>query len=342
MTTPTANEAFWKKSHVAVIGAGSWGTVLANLASQNCSDVRMWVRQEETARAINATRTNSDYAPELVLSQKVHAYSSMERVFEGGVDVVIWALPSAVTRAHAAKIAPLLRGSEVILHAAKGVEDATLKRVSDVLREELPCPRIGVISGPNLASEVAAGSPAATVVASQFDEVLDCGQALLATQKFRVYRSRDVAGVEWGGVLKNVYAIAAGISEAMNLGWNARAMLMTRALAEMVRFGVAQGAEVSTFIGLSGVGDLLATCSSPLSRNFRFGMHLASGMSVKEAMTAVGQTVEGARTATNVWAFAKKKGIEMPITEGVAKIIDEGADVKDILRDLMTRPQRAE
>lgn len=335
-------DAFWKKSHVAVIGGGSWGTVLANLASQNCEDVRMWVRGEDTARSINATRTNVDYVPELVLSQKVHAYSSLDRVFEGGVDVIIWALPSSVTRARAKEIAPLLRGSEIILHAAKGVEDVTLKRVSDVLKEELPCPRVGVISGPNLATEVAAGSPAATVVASRFDEVLDCGQALLATQKFRVYSSKDVVGVEWGGVLKNVYAIASGISDAMNLGWNARAMLMTRALAEMVRFGVAQGAEVSTFIGLSGVGDLLATCSSPLSRNFKFGVNLAKGMNVQQAIEAVGQTVEGARTATNVWAYARKKGIEMPITEGVAKIIEEGANVHEVLKDLMTRPQRAE
>ncbi len=330
---------FWRNSKVAVIGGGSWGTVLANLAAQNSREIRLWVREEEQARAINATRANAKYSEGLQLSERVQALSDVARVFEGGVQAVIWALPSQSCRDEARRLASYFLGDEILLHATKGVEEKTLKRISQVLREEIPCPRIGVISGPNLAGEVSKGEPAATVVASVFDEVVDAGQALLAGERFRVYGAKDVVGVEWAGTLKNILAIAAGALDAMKLGWNARAMLITRGLAEIVRFGVAMGAEESTFLGLAGVGDLLATCSSPLSRNYRVGLRLAQDEKLQDILADLGATAEGVRTTKSVWDYAHARRISMPITEGVNLLLRGESNVKEILHALMTRPQ---
>jgi glycerol-3-phosphate dehydrogenase (NAD(P)+) len=323
---------------VAVLGGGSWGTVLANLCASNVQDVRLWARDEEQVRAINATRVNEEYAPEMRLHEKVHALSDLERVFEGGVQAVVWALPSAICRDAARSMAKLFHGDEVLLHATKGIEEGTLKRISQILEEELPCPRIGVISGPNLASEVARGEPAATVVASNFNEVIVAGQEILMTDKFRVYSGSDVVGVEWAGTLKNILAIASGALDAMQLGWNTRALMITRGLAEMVRFGVALGAEHETFLGLAGIGDLLATCSSPLSRNYRVGQKLAQGEKLEQVLRELGSTAEGVRTTRSVWKFAQANFIYMPITEAVYHLLEDGKPVQEVLHNLMTRP----
>ena len=332
-----AYREYFRKAAVAVIGGGSFGTVLANAVLANCTDVRVWVRDEEQARAINATRS-SEYLPNLALDPKVHAYSNLDRVFEGGVQAVIWALPSRACREQARALAKRFRGDEIILHATKGIEEGTLKRISTILREELPCPRIGVISGPNLADEIARGQPAATVVASNFDEVVKVGQILLSGDKFRVYGATDVIGVEWAGTLKNILAIAAGTIDGLNLGWNSRAMLITRGIAEMVRFGVAMGAQVPTFLGLAGVGDTFATCSSPLSRNYRVGMKLAQGMPLPQILEELGSTAEGVGTTKIVYEFAKSRGIYMPITEGVFLLLNGTQSASDTLRALMKRP----
>jgi len=329
---------FWHNSKVAVIGGGAWGTALANLVSKNCLDVRFWVRNEDQARAINATRTNQQYLPEIPLSEKIHAFTQLDRVFEGGVNAVIWALPSSVCRAQAKIISQYINGEEIILHATKGIEHGTLKRVTEILREELPCPRIGVLSGPNLAHEVAKGEPAATVVASAFQEVIDAGQALFVTDRFRIYGETDVIGVEWAGALKNVLAIASGALDGLKYGWNTRALLLTRGLAEIVRFSVAMGGRESTFLGLAGMGDLLATCSSPLSRNYRVGLRLAQGEKVDAILTSMESVAEGVRTTESVWEFARARKIEMPITEGVYHLIKDGASVQEMLHQLMTRP----
>jgi len=313
---------FWRNSRVAVIGSGNWGTALSNLLAANCLEVRLWGRSEELARAINATRTNEAHMPGLRLHERVHAFSSEERTFEGGVQAVIWALPSGATRQRAKEIAPLLRGDEIVLHATKGIEEGSLKRMSEILLEELPCRRVGVISGPNLAHEVAHGEPAGTVVASRFDEVIEAGRVLLSSDRFRIYGGKDVVGVEWAGALKNILAIASGALDALKLGWNTRAFLITRGLAEMVRFGVAMGAKESTFLGLAGVGDLLATCSSNLSRNYRVGFRLAQGEPLERILTELGSTAEGVRTAQAVWEFASKHHISMPITESVHRLLD--------------------
>ena len=332
---------FWLNSKVAVIGGGSWGTVLAQLAAPRCREVRLWVRHDEQARSINSTRFNEEFYPELFLHERIHAVSDPARALDGA-SVVIWALPSDVCREQARRLAPLFKGDEILLHATKGIEANSLKRISEVLREELPCPRIGVISGPNLAAELARGEPAATVVASVFNEVVEAGTVLLASERFRIYSASDVIGVEWAGTLKNILAIASGALDAMKFGWNVRSMMITRGLAEMVRFGVAMGAKESTFLGLAGIGDLLATCSSPLSRNYRVGMRLAQGERIETILAELGKTAEGVRTTRSVWRFASQRGISMPITEAVYHLIEDGLPVDKMLRGLMTRPLSTE
>lgn len=330
---------FWKNAKVVVLGGGSWGTVLAQLLSQNCSEVRLWVREESSARKINATRINADYHPQLQLNPNIQALSSEDRIFETKINALVWALPSTVCRTVSRHFAKFLYGDEIIFHATKGIEPGSLKRISEILREEWPCPRIGVISGPNLAAEIARGELAATVVASSFDEVIGAGQTLLSSPRFRVYGARDIIGVEWAGVLKNILAIAAGVLDGLQLGWNARAMLISRGLAEMVRFGLAMGAQESTFLGLAGMGDLLATSMSPLSRNFRVGAELAKHISLDEILSHLVGTAEGISTVRSVWEFAKANGILMPITEAVYHILYEKIPIQDAIASLMERPQ---
>lgn len=334
---------FWSKSTIAVVGAGSWGTVLAHMAAHNCNEVRLWMRDEDQARAINSTRSNPKYVKHLSVQSKVRAFSEPERIFDGdGVQAVIWVLPSKITREQAQFFSKYMKGDEIVIHATKGVEAESLKRISQILSEELPVPRIGVLSGPNLAHELAHGQPAATVVASNFSEVVEAGQSLFATDHFRVYGGHDMVGVEWAGTLKNILAIASGAVDALNMGWNTRAALITRGLAEMVRFGVAMGADESTFLGLAGVGDFMATCCSPLSRNYRVGYGLGSGKPLADILSELGETAEGVMTTKSVWEFAKKRNIYMPITEGVYQTLYENLSYPELLKSLMKKPQMAE
>ncbi|OFZ20577.1 MAG: glycerol-3-phosphate dehydrogenase [Bdellovibrionales bacterium GWB1_55_8] len=333
---------FWHNSKVVVIGSGSWGTVLANLVARNSVETRLWSRDEEQVRAMNATRVNAKYLPNTPLHERIQVVHSLDRLFEGGVRVVIWALPSSACREQAKQFARYLTGDEIVIHATKGVEPVTLKRVSEILKEELPCARIGVISGPNLAQEVARGDPSAAVVASRFDEVIECGQVLFTNDNFRVYGSYDVIGVEWAGALKNVLAIASGALESLGLGWNAKALLITRGLVELARFGMAMGGKEPTFLGLAGLGDLLATSNSTLSRNYRVGMAIAKGEKLPDILSRLGGTAEGVKTATTVREFAVARGIPMPITEGVYQLLQGNVQVGEAIRVLMTRPLKSE
>ena len=326
---------FWRKSTVVILGGGSWGTALASLIAPNVASVRLWARDEKVAKEINSTRANKKYLPDLELHNHIKATHELDKAFEEPVHAVIWAIPSSSSREVAKKLAPYFKGDEVLLHATKGVEEGTLKRVTTILNEEVPCPRIGVISGPNLAAEIAKGEPAATVVASQFKEVIEAGNALLAGPQFRVYGDDDVIGVEWAGTLKNILAIASGCLDAMGFGHNARAMLVSRGLAEMVRFGLAMGAKPVTFLGLAGVGDLLATCSSHLSRNYRVGNQLAKGKALKDVLADLGSVAEGVSTVENVYQFAQERGIAMPITETVHGMLHGKLDAKAALKFLM-------
>ncbi len=329
---------FWRSSKVAVVGGGSWGTVLAQLASRNCREVRLWVRDENLARTINSTRVNKTYMPELYLNENIHAFSALDRVFQDNVNVIIWALPSGVTRSQARACAGFLRGDELILHATKGIEAGTMKRISEILVDELPARRVGMVSGPNLAHEIAKGQPAATTVASAFNEVCEVGQWLLTQENFRIYTANDIVGVEWAGALKNILAIASGALEGMSLGWNTRALFITRGLVEMVRFGNAMGAQESTFLTLAGIGDLLATCLSPLSRNYRVGFRIAGGEKLEKILEDLGSVAEGVPTTYSVCEYATLRGIPMPITESVYQLLRGEVTASEALKKLMTRP----
>lgn len=326
---------FWSNATVAVMGAGSWGTVLAQLASPRVREVRLWVRSEETAREINSTRAHVRYVPGLALHERIHAMSDLDRVFDGGIQAVLWALPSEACREEARRLANRFKGDEILIHATKGVEAHSLKRVSEILSEEIPCRRIGVLSGPNLAREIALGHPAASVVASPFDEVVDAGRSILGSSHFRIIGSSDRIGVEWAGTLKNILAIAAGALDGAQQGWNARSTLITRGLEEMVRFGVALGAQPETFLGLAGIGDLLATCGSPLSRNYRVGHRLAQGDSLEAILRDLGTTAEGVRTTRSVWGFAQKHSIAMPITRAVDALLQGKKSVSEMVTEVL-------
>jgi len=328
---------FWCNSTVAVVGGGSWGTVLAHLLSKNCRSVRIWLRDEDQVRQFNSTRTQSRYMPQVQLDQKVVATSSMADALKGGVQAIFWVLPSSACRQRARDLAPLMSGDEVVLHATKGIEGGSMKRISEILVEELPTRRVGVVSGPNLAHEIALGEPAATVIASDFAEVCRAGEILLRGPQFLVSTHSDLVGVEWAGTLKNILAIAAGALDGLGLGWNSRAMLITLGLSEMVRFGTAMGAQVQTFLGLAGIGDLLATCGSPKSRNYRVGFRLARGEKLERIIEDLGSTAEGVVTTQHVWKFASERGISMPITEGVYQLTDSSVPVQEVLTQLMKR-----
>ncbi len=330
---------FWSNVNVAVLGGGSFGTVLANLAAQNCGSVSMYMRNEDQARIINSTRSNPQYSKDVILNEKIKAICTLEKVFEYEPKMIIFALPSQATREVARSVAHFFKGDEIILHATKGIEEQSLKRISVVLGEELPVKRIGAISGPNLAGEIARNEPAATVIASPFDDVIEAGERVLTSARFRVYTAHDLIGVEWGGTLKNIFAIASGILDSSGFGWNTRSLLLSRGLAEMVRFGQAMGAKAETFLGLAGMGDLIATCSSNQSRNFRVGYQLAKGATLEQVLADLGQVAEGVRTTRIVYEFARERGVEMPITEAVYRIIQGEWTVERGVQHLMTRPQ---
>lgn len=326
---------FWFNSDVAVIGGGSWGTVLSHLLSRNCRSVRVWLRDEDQARQFNSTRIQTKYMPQIQLDQKVVASSAMKDVMRGDVKAVFWVLPSSACRMRARELAPLMKGDEIVIHATKGIEGGSMKRISEILTEELPTRRVGVVSGPNLAHEIASGEPAATVIASQFDEVCRAGVALLGGPRFLVSTESDLVGVEWAGTLKNILAIAAGTLDGLGLGWNSRAMLVTLGLSEMVRFGLTMGADVKTFLGLAGMGDLLATCGSPKSRNYRVGYRLAQGEKLDQIIKDLGSTAEGVVTTEHVRKFAVAHKISMPITEGVYRLTYQGVSARDVLEGLI-------
>ncbi len=312
---------FWCEATVGVLGGGNWGTVLAALLSQRVDQVRLWDRDEGTSRTINSTRNHPLFEAEFTLAPNVTAMSDPDRFFSGGLKIVFWAIPSSVSRQVARSLCRYFTGEEMLIHATKGVEPVTLRRISKVLKEELPVARVGVVSGPNLAKEIAQKMPASTLVASKFDEVVEAGKAVLHSDLFHVYGSHDLVGVEWAGTLKNVLAIASGATEGAGLGYNARSSLIAKGIEEMIAFGTEMGGEEETFRGLAGIGDVLATCT-PLSRNYQVGFHMAQGKSLTDSLQLIGSTAEGVATAKSVAEFARERGIAMPITEAVYDFLE--------------------
>jgi len=319
---------------IAVIGGGSFGTVMANIIAHNGHNTRLWMRDAEQVETLNSTRQNAVYLPGLELHEKVVATHDLESAV-AGVDMIFVVVPSSSFRHVVRQMLPLLHEGVILVSATKGIEAVTFRLMSQILAEEAPLARIAVLSGPNLAREIAMRSPTGTVVASNDAEVRKMVQDVLHSDSFRVYANDDMLGVELGGSLKNIYAIIAGLADAMGMGHNTIAMLITRSLTEMARFGVRLGAEPMTFLGLSGVGDLIVTCSSPLSRNFRVGKALGEGKDLDMVINELGQVAEGVNTLKQVKEKADELGVPMPLAASLYRIIYNKAGIDHIIHSLM-------
>jgi glycerol-3-phosphate dehydrogenase (NAD(P)+) len=328
-------------TRIGVLGAGSWGTVLADLLARKGHAVRIWAREADVVASINGQRENELFLPGHALAPSLVAEGDAARVVTGA-DVVVSASPSHAVRQVIGEVAGAIGTGALVVSATKGIEDASLARMSEVIGSVIPGAPVAVLSGPSFASEVAAGQPTAVVAASLDATAAAQVQELFSTPVFRVYTNRDVIGVELGGSLKNVIAIAAGTLEGLGLGHNPRAALLTRGLAEITRLGVALGAEAATFAGLAGMGDLILTATGALSRHRALGIALAHGESF-EAWQARNRTVaEGANTSRAAARLAQRAGVEMPIADEVLAVLFEGKPARDSVRDLMERELKAE
>ncbi len=319
---------------VGVIGGGSFGTAIANIIAGNGHQTQLWMRDPEQVESLNQTRVNSLYLPGQELHPSINAVHELQSVVED-VDMIFVAVPSGSFRSVVRQMKPLLPPGVMLVTATKGIEAVTFKLMSQILAEEVPDARIGVLSGPNLAKEIVNHSPTGTVVASNDAELRTLVQETLRSETFRVYANDDMLGVELGGSLKNIYAIIAGLADAMGMGHNTIAMLITRSLTEMARFGVRLGADAMTFLGLSGVGDLIVTCTSPLSRNFRVGKALGEGKDIDMIMVELGQVAEGVNTLKQVKEKADELGVSMPLCSSLYEIIYNKAPIGHIIASVM-------
>lgn len=329
---------------VAVMGAGSWGTTLAKVFADAGNPVHLWARRAEQIQRMSITRENHDYLPGMYLPAQIEPTADAAQAL-ADADIVVLGVPSQTLRANLENWRDLISPSAVLLSLAKGIEKGTLMRMSQVIGEisGVEKERIAVLSGPNLAREVALEQPAATVIACEDENNAKMVQAAVATHYFRPYTNTDVVGCELGGACKNVIALACGIAAGQGLGDNTIATIITRGLAEIGRLGDALGAEQKTFAGLAGVGDLVATCTSPLSRNRRFGDRLGRGDSIEQAQHATrGQVAEGVISSISIRDLAAENGVEMPITDAVFGICHKGLDVGDTIRGLMGRSRKSE
>ncbi|NLU81569.1 NAD(P)H-dependent glycerol-3-phosphate dehydrogenase [Rhodococcus sp. HNM0569] len=331
-------------SRVAVMGAGSWGTALAKVLADAGSDVTMWARRESVALAIAENHENPDYLPGTRLPDNVGATHDPARATDGA-EVVVLAVPSQSLRGNLGQWRGLLPPDATLLSVAKGIETGTLARMSEVIADVTAAEpgRIAALSGPNLAREIALGQPAATVVACGDRTRAERLQKLFATGYFRPYTTDDVIGCEIAGACKNVIALACGMAAGVGLGDNTQASIITRGLAEIIRLGVAVHAKPATFAGLAGIGDLVATCASPLSRNRSFGERLGRGGSLESAQAAThGQVAEGVKSCTSIRALAARHDVEMPLTEAVDRVCHEGLVVQDAIGQLLGRRTKPE
>ena len=327
-------------SYISVIGAGGWGTTLACLLSNKGYDVTLWVREKNVAEEINNTRINSAYLPDITLPDDLRITHSIDDAVKKA-RYVLNAVPAQYTRAVFKEAFPFIPDQAIIISASKGIERGTLLTVSCILKE-LSAHPVAVLSGPSFAKEVIKKLPAAVTLATEDKNIGFIRQEMFNINNFRVYTHDDVVGVEIGGALKNVMAIASGISDSLGLGNNARASLITRGLVEMTRLGVAMGAKEKTFSGLSGIGDLVLTCTSPLSRNYTVGIKLGQGMKLKEILDQTRSVAEGVATAESAFELSKKYNIEMPIIEQVYRVLYKDKDPVLAVKDLLERSLKTE
>ncbi|MHA7124825.1 NAD(P)H-dependent glycerol-3-phosphate dehydrogenase [Janibacter indicus] len=328
-------------SHIAVFGAGSWGTAFASILADGGNDVRVWGRRPELVEQLNRG-VNDDYLPGVQLPGGISASTDPAEVTEGA-EIVILSVPSQSLRTNLTEWAPLL-GDKIVVSLMKGIELGTTKRMSEVIHEVagVPAERIGVVSGPNLAREIVQRQPAATVVACPDVSAADRVAAACSTSYFRPYTSQDVVGAELGGAVKNVIALAVGMAAGLGFGDNTKATLITRGLAETTRLAMALGADPRTMAGLAGVGDLIATCMSPLSRNHSFGVKLGEGLSVAEVTEVTKQTAEGVKSCASILDLARAHGVDVPITEMVNRVVHEDFAPADMVEVLLARARKHE
>ena len=326
----------------AVFGTGSWGTAFSAVLADSGTAVRMWGRRAEVVEQINAG-TNEDYLPGIRLPQGISATTDPAEAAEGA-SIVVLAVPSQTLRGNLQGWARLLPRGAAIVSLMKGVELGTTKRMSEVIAEVggIDPERIVAISGPNLAREIALRQPAASVVACVDEQVAQRVADACAAPYFRPYTNTDVIGTELGGAVKNVVALAVGMAEGMGMGDNSKASIITRGLAETTRLGVALGGDPATFSGLAGVGDLIATCMSPLSRNRTFGVNLGRGMTVDEVIAVTKQTAEGVKSCESILQLAQDHGIDVPIIEQVNAVVHEGRTPQQVVESLLSRARKAE
>ena len=332
-----------KIKKIAVLGGGSFGTVLANIAASNGNNVSLWVRDSEQALRINSEGANSTYHPELKLSSNIAASENLEEVMKDS-DIILIATPSIIFENIVQRIVPLIEGGAHIISCTKGIKLDPFRSMSDIIsmNVDLNINSVGVLSGPNLAREIAENKVAGTVIASTSDVLITCVKEALSSDSFKVYSSNDIQGVELAGALKNIYAIICGMADAMGVGENAVGLILTRSMAEMSRFAVAKGANPITFLGLAGMGDLVATCTSNLSRNFQLGTHLGGGLSLKEAKDRVGQVAEGVRTLEVIKEESSNLNIKMPLVDSLHDIIYKSSSPKTLIDDLVKNPHEVD
>ncbi len=328
-----------KQEVIAVIGAGSWGTALAMVLADNDHEVRLWSHNEEQVKEINESHTNETYLPGISLSELITAFASLRDAL-AGIETVILAVPTKAIREVVGKMREVLTSPITIAHVSKGIEPDTSLRISEMIKEEMPeelLHDIVVLSGPSHAEEVSRRHPTTVTVTSENMAAAERIQDLFINHNFRVYTNSDVIGVEIGGALKNIIALAAGITDGLGYGDNAKAALMTRGLAEIARLGTKMGANPLTFSGLAGIGDLIVTCTSVHSRNWRAGNMLGKGKSLDEVLDSMGMVVEGVRTTKAAYQLAQKYKVNMPITTALYNVLFNGKNAKDAADVLMSR-----
>ena len=326
---------------VGILGAGAWGTTLAVLLAEAQRPISLWTHSAEGAERLAHARTNERYLPGVVFPPNVRVVTDASYLSEPH-RLFVLAVPSSHVRATLRSIGPALHPDAAILSVVKGIEEGTHRRMTEIVAEELPGRRVAALSGPNLAREISAGKPAGSVVASEDADLAAEIAAFFSSDRFRVYTNRDVVGVELAGALKNVVALAAGMVDGLGLGDSAKAGIITRGLAEMTRLGTAAGAHPLTFAGLAGVGDLIATCMSPLSRNRRAGELIASGLAWPEAAEQLTGVAEGVATVAGALELAVAHGVEMPIAEQVRAVVHDQRPPLAAVAELMARSQKDE
>jgi len=329
---------------IAVIGAGSWGTTLANLLAAKGNAVTLWCYEEELAARMQRTRENDLYLPGFQLDKGLEITAEMENAVAGR-QVLLFVSPSQVTRQVVQQALPFIDSAALFVSAAKGIENDSLMLLSEVFAELLPeqqLARVGYLSGPSFAREVSQKMPTAVVAAARQQEVAEQIQQIFSTDQFRVYRHNDIIGVELGGALKNVIALAAGVADGFGFGYNTRAALITRGLAEMTRLGLKLGGAAETFAGLAGMGDLVLTCTGDLSRNRSVGIELGKGRRLKEVLAGMQMIAEGVKTTLSAYQLAQKNQVEVPIIEQMYQILYQDKEPRAAVTDLMQRGLKAE